>query len=547
MSSSNNREGILASVSAIPIRTRADLPAVDGITRSNTPESPAFASSGGSTPDSPALDGAGRSTPALPVSDGTGRTGSTAMALALALALDGTRDGIPDSDEDMDDDDLEDRNDAIAHSQSQGALLQVAANLQGSAWDSAIDGPDYAELCKSIPTDGFLRLIDAIWNDEKLAGSAIARPHQIVSEAEQRFAFRTWSCHTLCSMPEDLVRILIYNNVSRADLHSDVRKYLRDCQQIALEQPSIYVRSWVDQEGDSPTVTMLLGMADFVTNYCDLTLSLRSEQYRNLLEFERKFDDRRTLREVRDGTRHFTPVQTKKFVVWAAALKRRCMRVDKSKWSDPLPDPPITYTGYSKRVSNRFQSHEQMKTTSIFNQFIITYFEMIVGSDEYSFDNKVVCVLASPKQLAMAEITVAAIARSNYRYGGCCAAAPGNNMGSKSEDEYWNKHEQTMMRKTPLAANWKLEAKRLKEYVTRTDPVRQEEERLLKEIEELEETMSRRREAVFKHAERVSRLRKNHDHLVSAGAGGGEMMQFAGSILKSLEQDSDKWVAFFND
>jgi hypothetical protein len=482
--------------------------------------------------------GVGSLPPEIPVFTGSG-------GRSLAPEIPVFTGGAADEQDLSEDEELEALNDDVAHSQ---VALDGLADSQSSTWNNVIDGPDYAALSKDIPSDGFLPIIDAIWDDEIAMDSTITRV-PVEKQANARYTFRKLASNTLCSMPEELIRVLIMGNIARTQ-SSDVEQYLSEVTSLAMTQPAIYVRSFVDSDSESPTVGVLLGLVTFIECYCDVATKHDDDTINQIVEFDAEFEGRQADRAVKwlvqSGQRHFNLVQRKKFTVWANSIKRRCQRAGSDVDIDNLvlPEPPLTYTRYSKQT----QQHDKSMTSN-FNKVMQTYFRLFVAG-EYSFRNRVVCVLGEYPQLAMAEITIAALARSNYRHGGTCAAAPGQNMGSSmsADDASWTAHAQALMQKTPLRKNWALEARRIQAFSNRTNSVKQEEDRLLAELAQLRKEVAAQKQARLDHVEAVRSHVAELDRLVASGADpNGMMMAFARKLLDDMQPEVEMMAALDKD
>lgn len=358
-----------------------------------------------------------------------------------------------------------------AHSQLISAVAFGAAQAPSPAdWDPQIDSPDVFRLTKSIPQDGYVPLIDAIWDDEIRVDNALTRAPSD-DALTYRYFFREQAADTLASMPEELIKILTAGNIA-AKQSTEIETYLNDMTLLANRMPTIYVRAFVDQNNESPSVECVSEIADCLTAYCQPRFPSDVYHQNFIYAFEKRLDKSSQKVQVRSGHRHFRTDFMEKLLVWSMYLKRRCQRVPRDKWKDPLPDPPITYTGYSKQSLQRLYSHKKSQTSK-FNRILEIIFGMAkTGQLKYSFHDRVICVLGEPQQCALAEITIAALARSNYRYGGTCSGAPGNQMGKvlEANDSMWDTD--AIAAKTPILENWATGARLVRAYAERTDDVK---------------------------------------------------------------------------
>ncbi|KAK3216521.1 hypothetical protein GRF29_8g3530187 [Pseudopithomyces chartarum] len=479
------------------------------------PKSPTADTVGGDTPqggtgmpDDTSKDGAGHTS-----QDGTpDDTSQDGSDLSLLAALfDGVNEeseedpGLSSSDEDASEEEI----------QVMDSQLRNIATAQCISWDTDADGPDYSELAKSITVDGFLPIIDAIWDDEINADSPMTKSDD-TPVSERRFGFRKYAGHTLCSMPEELIQMLISGNMHRKNISSEVSDYLRDVKGFADQQPSIYVRSFVDKEGDSPSVDMLMRLVKFVDIYCSCDPNLNTTDVDKVYRFDDELGGQTPKHLIQAGGRKLGNIAMQKLQLWAAALKRRCDRVNKSQWNQPLPDPPLTYAGYSKHALLRLESHKKLGASTT-NKVLSAYFGLFEDAKSYKFEYRIVCLVADRRQAALAEITIAAITRSNMRHGGCCVGHPGVQMGQHDEKTDWSQFQQNIMEYTPVKKNWEIEAARAKGFIERNDSVRKGMLQLQTQIAHLEKATSQHAKVADEFIQTTRRLQENYNELVNNG------------------------------
>jgi len=128
-----------------------------------------------------------------------------------------------------------------------------------------IDVNRYVELARRIPTDGFLPLIRAGFDDERASGS----PLSDTMEQEPRSA-TVWQSicdEYFCSMNEEVLIKAIAGNIDLAYQKSqstgtDIAKYIDKLRDRASFHPSVYVRPLTDINGSAMSLDHYEQMLD---------------------------------------------------------------------------------------------------------------------------------------------------------------------------------------------------------------------------------------------------------------------------------------------
>lgn len=145
-----------------------------------------------------------------------------------------------------------------------------------------IDGNRYVELARRIPTDGFLPLIRAGFDDERALGSPLSN----TMEQEPRFA-TVWQVicdQYFCSMNEEVLIEAIAGNIDLAYQKSqstgtDIAKYIDKLRDRASFHPSVYVRPLTDTNGSAMSLDHYEQMLDIAERYCGRDVLHAEESY----------------------------------------------------------------------------------------------------------------------------------------------------------------------------------------------------------------------------------------------------------------------------
>ncbi|CAN9178155.1 unnamed protein product [Alternaria alternata] len=144
-----------------------------------------------------------------------------------------------------------------------------------------IDVERYVDLARRIPTDGFLPLIKAGFDDERTSGSPLSG---IMEDPEFATVWQSACDRFFCSMNEEVLIETIAGNIDLAYLKSqaagtDVAQYIDKLRDRASYHPSCYVRPLTDTNGLAMSLDHYEQMLDIAERYCGRSVAHATEAY----------------------------------------------------------------------------------------------------------------------------------------------------------------------------------------------------------------------------------------------------------------------------
>ncbi|KAF1959986.1 hypothetical protein CC80DRAFT_545412 [Byssothecium circinans] len=313
-----------------------------------------------------------------------------------------------------------------------------------------------------VPQQGYLPLMEAIWTHKFAEADGFVQPEHV---ALIRPMFYGLSSLTLCSMPEEVVRLLAAGNLAHAYLNDrqnrrdgELRSYLNNAKLQSLEHPAIFVRIVGDENGCPPTVaetrelelwpSRTRELSDFTASYHDKGLPYDHSKI-NLVE--QAMDKSWALNRTEED--HCSVEGSEDLMVWAKGMALTGLDL---KDSDPLP-VPMTFTGCAKLGPISINHHNCGHQTRC-DRLVQAFFEVFYPHRRYKFHDHVVCIIGEPGQITMAYITIATLTHSPWR----------SDLGLDVCEEFENdtmtfgtKVIRTVMEFTPILDNWRSDAMRI--------------------------------------------------------------------------------------
>jgi hypothetical protein len=355
-------------------------------------------------------------------------------------------------------------------------------------WDEQ-EREDFVRLVRAIDKNGLGPVIRKAVDAEAASGSSLGLRYQ-GNYPDWRFNSRL----TLCCMAKKVIGELTYGNLALAvQRDRELRERLEKYQERSKQQPSIYARVHVSQDGSAMSVRKALRLVKWLQRYASEELHIvQHEKCRKAFwlidrEFSKRWSrdntdagHRRSLMSKSGGRSDDRLKMIKKFT---DQLHARCQAAEE----DSLLSPPLLYIGYALRADNRQRQHEACGSSSNWLASLVQAMcNVLWGRGKYLMQFFVICPLSEEPQGPVAEMLLTRVTAAYYHGGtGFCIDIAGKSMESIhfnkllriEAHESWAEHDQWVEDNTPVNENWDVqnalmerkekEKERREEYLTR--------------------------------------------------------------------------------
>lgn len=367
--------------------------------------------------------------------------------------------------------------------------------LQGNteiAQASSVQADLFAELTMKIAEDGFTPLIAMFLKIEQSAG------HNLSADLEKDpIPFKEGALQILCSMEEEIIPEIAKGNICKAYLQSresngTLHLRLDENKQRGKGHPAIYVRSCVDDNGDSMLVSDAARVARYMLRYISEDSLIKQRMAKYCCQIDRTFledqedwtideseaGNRRYL-QTKASTRSETRVQTVK--TFAQALRLRTSALDPV---EARLEPPLQYCGYSDETDRRDSSHSKYGSSSSWLTGLFMAICRTLYKTTYRMRPFVVCLIGEERQGPIAEMILTRLSRAYYHTGGGFSIGlAGSSMRSilmstldaRERAAAWRNHQDWLVKATPYEQNMDKEIVRMEVYMAKRTVERRKE------------------------------------------------------------------------
>ena len=341
-------------------------------------------------------------------------------------------------------------------------------------WDKD-EREEFVEHVRAIETDGLLPVIERALDFEADAESSLAIRYE---NNMQEWTFNSYL--TLCSMDKKVIGELTYGNLALAvQRDSELRERLEKYKERSKQQPSIYARVHVSQDGSAMSVRDARRLVKWLQRYAseDLRIVQHEKCRMAFWRIDREFSKRWSRENTDAGHRRSLMSKSgersddrlKVIKKFTDQLHARCQAAEE----DSLLSPPLLYIGYALRADNRQRQHEACGSSSNWLASLVQAMcNVLWGRGKYLMQFFVICPLSEEPQGPVAEMLLTRVTGAYYHGGtGFCIDIAGKSMESihfnklshMQARDRWAEHDQWVEDNTPVNENWDVQSALLEE------------------------------------------------------------------------------------
>ena len=414
-----------------------------------------------------------------------------------------------------------------------------------------IDVDRYVDLARRIPTDGFLPLIKAGFDDERASGSPLSG---IMEDPEFPPVWQGACDRFFCSMNEEVLIETIAGNIDLAYLKSraagtDVAQYIDKLRDRASYHPSCYVRPLTDTNGSAMSLDHYEQMLDIAERYCERSVAHATEAYNiDCIADEEEsqttdsqdttgwsLDDSRKgiRRHLQTSANAFSESRAKCLRAWIVAGRAR-IRHCRSQGINLAPT--IQYVGYAMNAAKRRKGHESRNSASWLSLLVSDICET-QWPGLYRLKFYVICLILDPGLGQLCEVVFCRYLRAYTVNGGLSIDWAGKSISSLAlpeltdaeRDDFWARKQKWIEKNTDLTANVTLEGQRRKalykaEYMQKIAAGK-------KRLAQLKQRTANAK-SLFAQAEETLRIERKKGPLTAKNAQALEAVELGKAILK---------------
>jgi hypothetical protein len=414
-----------------------------------------------------------------------------------------------------------------------------------------IDVERYVDLTRRIPTDGFLPLIKAGFDDERTSGSPLSG---IMEDPEFATVWQSACDRFFCSMNEEVLIETIAGNIDLAYLKSraagtDVAQYIDKLRDRASYHPSCYVRPLTDTNGSAMSLDHYEQMLDIAERYCERSVAHATEAYNiDCIADEEEsqttdsqdttgwsLDDSRKgiRRHLQTSANAFSESRAKCLRAWVVAGRAR-IRHCRSQGINLAP--PIQYVGYAMNAAKRRKGHESRNSASWLSLLVSDICET-QWPGLYRLKFYVICLILDPGLGQLCEVVFCRYLRAYTVNSGLSIDWAGKSISSLAlpeltdaeRDEFWVRKQQWVENNTDFTANVTAELLRRKalykaEYIQQIAAEKKRSAQL--------KQRTAKAKSLFAQAEESLRLERKKGPLTAKNAQALEAIALGKAILK---------------